>query len=264
MRITFTLDLEAHAPPGQRSRHGAATRDLLDRLARLGVRGTVFAVGELAEAEPDLIRAISRRGHEVGLHGWNHDPLPEVGPARFREDTARGKKLLEELTGTPVTGYRAPMFSLVPQSRWATDSLTELGFAYSSSVLPARSPLFGDPSSPTVPFRWPSGLLELPSPVARVGPIGVPYLGGTYLRMLPSPVIAALRAVFDRDQALWTYSHPYDFDPDEPRWTDPSVGRLGSPLLWYGRRRAWAKLARLLRDAAPPLGERLDELSPPS
>jgi len=262
MSVTFTLDLEPHAPPHAPSRHATITRELLERLERAGIRGTVFVLGVVAEDDPDLVRAIADRGHEVGLHGWSHDPLPDLGVDRFRSDAERGKALLEELTGEPVVGFRAPMFSLVAGSAWAPDVLTELGFKYSSSVLPARSPLYGDPARPARPFRWPSGLLELPCPVARVGPVGVPYLGGTYLRLLPAPVLRVVRALFDRDQALWTYCHPYDFDPAEPRWVDPSVGRLGSPLLWYGRRRAWPKLTQVLADAAPPLRDRLDELNP--
>jgi hypothetical protein len=57
----------------------------------------------------------------------------------------------------------------------------------------------------------------------------------------------------------WTYTHPYDFDPGEARWAVPDAGRL-YPLLWVGRKRLFAKLARLLGDGtgtAPPLRERL-------
>ena len=69
------------------------------------------------------------------MHGYRHVPLPHLSPATFREETARGRALLEDLSGAAVVGYRAPTFSLVPASRWAVDELSELGFTYSSSVL---------------------------------------------------------------------------------------------------------------------------------
>ena len=264
--ISFTFDLEDHRAPGSTDvRYPRLTRRVLAFLDSLGARGSFFVTGEVAEQTPDLVREIAAAGHELGFHGWYHDPLPTIGPERFREEVKRGKDLLEELGAAPVTGFRAPVFSLVPASHWATDVLTEAGYRYSSSVLPARSPLFGDPSQPTRAYVWPSGLLELPCPVARVGSFGLPYLGGVYLRALPHALSAAAMRVWGTQQTLWVYCHPYDFDPDEPFWVAPEVGRVGSRLLWYNRRRALAKVEALLRSgAAAPLGERLAsiELTP--
>ena len=108
--------------------------------------------------------------------------------------------------------------------------LGEVGFTYSSSVLPARNPLFGDPSLPATPFRWPNGLVELPCPVVRVGGVGLPYLGGVYLRALPEPASSRRPAAASgTGQVLWIYCHPYDFDPGEPFWVVPEAGRLGQP-----------------------------------
>jgi len=260
--VTFTLDLEDQRGPNG-SRYAAPTRQLLGELHEDGVRGTVFVVGELAEADPGLVRDIAAQGHELALHGWRHVPLTTLTPDEFRAETARGKAVLEDLAQRPVLGYRAPTFSLVRDSRWAPEVLSELGFSYSSSVLPARNPLFGDPECPPRLFRWPSGLVELPCPVVRFGDIGVPFLGGVYLRVLPLPVVRLARRFQSADQVLWVYCHPYDFDPDEPFWVRPEAGQLGSRLLWHGRRHMLAKVRQLLRDgAAPPLGERVPTLLP--
>jgi polysaccharide deacetylase family protein (PEP-CTERM system associated) len=260
--VTFTLDLEDHRPsPDAEERYPALTRQVLDFLDARDARGTFFVVGETAEAHPELVGEIAARGHEVGLHGWRHQPLTELTAESFRADVSRGKALLEELGGAPVQGFRAPTFSLVPDSRWAVDVLLDTGFTYSSSVLPARSPLFGDPSLPAAPFRWPNGLAELPCPVVRAGSVGLPYLGGVYLRAIPGAASSVARRSVGREQLLWIYCHPYDFDPDEEFWVVPDAGRLGSRLLWYNRRRTFAKIEAMLRGrTGPPLAERLAEI----
>ena len=85
-----------------------------------------------------------------------------------------GKHFLEDLTGQEIIGYRAPVFSLTNQTIWTLDILNELGFVYSSSVLPASNPLNGFPNTPKTPFYWANGLLEIPVPVAQIGPFTIP------------------------------------------------------------------------------------------
>lgn len=259
--ITFTLDVEDYARPHGAPRAPKITREILGFLAERGVRGTFFVVGELAETHPDLVRDIAAEGHEIGLHAYRHDPLPAFEPAGFRADTSRGKALLEDLSGTAVVGFRAPQFSLVAESIWATDVLADAGFRYSSSVLPARSPLYGFPGQPRVPYRWPSGIVELPCPVVSYGPFPNPYLGGIYFRVLPWWAIRHGLRQAQPDEALWTYCHPYDFDPDEPFSRRPGLGLAKSRLLWMNRSRMYERTAQLLtRGAAPPLGKRVSML----
>jgi hypothetical protein len=82
-----------------------------------------------------------------------------------------------------------------------------------------------------------------------------------YLRALPGPASTVARRSVGRAQLLWIYCHPYDFDPDEEFWVVPDAGRLGSRLLWYNRRRTFAKVEAMLRGrAGAPLAERLDEV----
>lgn len=251
--VTFTFDLEDHrARRDTPARYAAITRQLLPWLAELGVRGTFFVVGEVAAAEPALIREVAHHGHEIALHSYDHRPLTLITPARFRDDTRRGRALLEDLTGQPVQGYRAPVFSLTPVSRWAVAMLVELGFEYSSSVLAARHPLYGYAGLPSVPFRWPEGLLELPAPLATFGPWRLPYLGGFYLRYLPVALIQWLRRRAPRDELPWTYCHPYDFDNEEAFARIRDAALWVSVLLWFKRGATRAKLARLLADGCAP------------
>ena len=262
--VTFTLDVEDHGARADTPRAPMITRQVIEALAERRVRGTFFVVGELAHAHPDLVRDIATAGHELALHGWTHQPLTTVAPDGLLDDLRRGREQLEAIAQQPVVGFRAPTFSLVPESQWTLDVMVAAGFTYSSSVLPARSPLFGDASQPRVPFRWPNGLVELPCPVATFGRpakplVANPYLGGVYFRVLPWPLIRYGLAHAGDDEALWLYSHPYDFDPDEPFRARPELGRLGSRLMWFGRSRMARRVARVLdgttATAGPPLGE---------
>ncbi|MYA75644.1 MAG: DUF3473 domain-containing protein [Acidimicrobiaceae bacterium] len=252
--IVFTLDLEDHRPDETvEPRYAAVTDELLGDLDEWGVTGTVFVVGEVARDDPDLVARVAARGHEIGLHGASHTPLPEVGPDAFRAVTAEAADRLSQLVQAEVQGFRAPIFSLVPESAWAPEILGELGVRYSSSVLPARNPLFGWPQAPRAPFRWPCGLIELPSPVFGLGPLTVPLLGGAYLRVAPGPIVgwAAKRA----PEHGWLYAHPYDFDPDEPRWLVPEVGRLGSRVMWWGRSAMKTRVGQIVAGSRQTLAD---------
>jgi len=260
--VTFTLDVEDYPGPDRQPRAPRLTRRILEFLAEHNARGTFFVVGELADAHPDLVRDITAGGHEVGLHAWRHLALPHLGQATFRAETVRGKETIEQITGRAVVGYRAPAFSIVPETAWAADTLGELGFTYSSSVLPARNPLYGWPGQSRVPFRWPSGVAELPCPVADFAGRGRatnPYLGGIYLRVLPWRVVRFGLARAQPGEVLWLYSHPYDFDPDEPFQQRPDLSRAKSRLQWINRRRMFTRIERLLAYAGigAPLAERI-------
>jgi polysaccharide deacetylase family protein (PEP-CTERM system associated) len=262
MGITFTLDLEDHrADPGDEPRHVAATHAVLEFLAERQIRGTFFVVGDVAEHEPALVRDVAAEGHEVGVHSFRHRPLTDVAPEEFRAGIRETTARLEDLAQSPVIGFRAPMFSLVASTRWALDTLGELGFTYSSSVLPTHHPLFGDPGCPAVPFRWPNGLLELPCPVARIEGRGLAYLAAVWLRNLPWAITRTALALADEAPLLWSYAHPYDFDPGEAYRKLPEAGAVGSRIIWRGRARMFGRFDRLLAGrGAPPLAERLAAL----
>lgn len=261
--ITFSLDLEDHrpSPPTFGPRYADVTSGLLRSLAADGIDGSVFVVGEVAEASPNLVREAAELGFEIGLHAWTHEPLDRLTPGRFRDETRRGKELLERITGADVVGFRAPIFSIVPQSAWVPDVLFDLGFLYSSSVLPAWSPLYGWPTLPEEPFEWPSGLLELPCPITRLGPLGVPYLGGIYLRVLPQAIVERARRRIGSDEVAFTYCHPFDFDPDEPRWVDDYSHATTAGLRWRNRDLMEERVRRVIGAGGRPLRDRATSLS---
>ena len=261
--ITVTLDVEdlrASAEPEDRT--VLMTEQVLDLLGRFEVQASVFVVGDVVERHPGLVRRIAREGHELGLHAHAHIPLANIPTSQFYDVTASARARLQDLSGQEVPGYRAPMMSLIPSSAWTIPILAELGFRYSSSVLPAPSPLYGWPGLPRRPFRWANGPIEFPCPLTRFSGIDLPYLGGTYIRLLPDIVrrIGVQRAT--PSEVLWTYCHPWEFDVHEPYHTFTHIGWLASRIAWLGRARMADRMTRVLTNPiGPSLGSIASDLA---
>lgn len=246
-QVLFTLDLEDHLGRYDRtSRYPSVTRRVLEALAERKVSGTVFTVARIAEKEPGLLREIAAMGHEIACHSLDHIPLDKQSPAELRESTTRAKRILEDCVGKEVNGFRAPIFSLVERTAWFVDDLRNLGFAYSSSVMPTRTPLYGFPNTPQDPFKWSNGLVELPCPVGSVAGATLPYLGGFYLRYMPQALINSMLRKASDKSCLWTYCHPYDFDADEPFERISGAALWTSLLLWFNRRNTMRKILRVM------------------
>jgi polysaccharide deacetylase family protein (PEP-CTERM system associated) len=219
---------------------------LLDLLARHEARATFFVVGWVAERQPQLVRAVARAGHEVAAHGWDHVRVRDQRPAQFRSSVRRIKYALEDLAGTPVIGFRAPSFSIVPGREWALDVLIEEGYRYDSSLFPVRRPGYGYPGAPRYP-HWlerPAGrLFEVPPATLRCCGVNFPAAGGAYLRVLPYGVVAAALRQAERRGAPGTvYIHPWEIDPEQPRLPVPWLPRLRH---YTGLGTTAAKLERL-------------------
>ena len=103
------------------SRVSKNTDELLDIFERAGVRGTFFVLGWVAARFPALVRRIADRGHEIASHGFHHQLLYLLTPAQFREDIRSARRAIEDASGQPVMGYRAPSYSVIQPSLWADD-----------------------------------------------------------------------------------------------------------------------------------------------
>lgn len=209
------------------------TRRLLEVLAKLNVRGTFFVLGWVAERFPGLVREIAAGGHELGCHSYWHRLIYKLDPAEFREDTRRAKDVIEQISGEPVRGYRAPTYSVVDGSLWALEILSELGFSYDSSIFPIHHDRYGIPDAPRAPFRFqtPSGsMTEFPITTFRLAGHNLPVGGGGYLRLLPQIYTRlGLQRVQREGLPSVIYIHPWEIDPDQPRL----AGRLSSRLRHY-------------------------------
>lgn len=231
----------------QPSRVEASTGLLLDLLARHGATGTFFVVGWLADRKPSLVRRIAEAGHEIASHSWWHRRVPTLTPAEFREDLVRTKARLEEITGQPVRGFRAPSFSIIPGMEWAFDVLLETGHTYDSSVFPIRRPGYGWPGAPEAPYDIvrPAGILrEYPMATLNLLGLRIPAAGGGYLRQFPFGVIrAAFQACEQEGRPGMFYVHPWEVDPAQPR---VDCGWLTRLRHYRGLKRTLPRLERLL------------------
>jgi polysaccharide deacetylase family protein (PEP-CTERM system associated) len=199
------------------------TQRLLDMFERVGVRGTFFVLGWVAERRPELVKEIARRGHEVACHGYSHRLVYEQPRAEFYEETRRAKQILEDLIGAPVLGYRAASYSIVRDSLWALDTLVELGFTYDSSIFPVRHDRYGIPGAERVPHRMqaPNGgfIAEWPLSTVKLLRYSVPVAGGGYFRLFPYWFSRAALASINRKERrpFIFYLHPWEIDPSQPR-----------------------------------------------
>lgn len=261
-RNALTVDVEEHFQvaafegqigrddwDGYPSRVSANTSRVLDLFRAHGVTGTFFVLGWVAERHPQLVRRIVAEGHELASHGYDHTRVIYMDAVRFREDVTRTKRILEDLGGVSVLGYRAPSYSIGAGNLWALDVLQETGHVYSSSIYPIRHDLYGMPEAPRFAFRTrPGAILEIPVTTVKVSGRNLPAGGGGYFRLMPYGAFRwALRRVNESDrQPGMFYFHPWEVDPEQPRIT-------GAPL--RSRFRHYtnldtmeARLGRLLTD----------------
>ena len=231
------------------SRVANNTARVLDLFARHGVTATFFTLGWVAARQPALMRRIVEAGHELASHGWDHARVFTMSREQFAADLARARAALEDASGVPVIGYRAPSFSIDQRTPWAHEVLAEQGYAYSSSVAPIAHDHYGWRAAPRFAFRPLEGsaLVEIPVTTVQVGERRMAAGGGGFFRILP-PTFShwAINRVNEVDQrpAIF-YFHPWEIDPAQPRVA-------GAPLRSRFRHytnlgRMEARLGRLLQ-----------------
>ncbi|MCW5661941.1 MAG: DUF3473 domain-containing protein [Burkholderiaceae bacterium] len=182
-------------------------------------RATFFTLGWVAERYPALVRRIVSAGHELASHGYGHERASDLSVDRFFSDVDQAKKILEDVGGVLVRGYRAPSFSIGAGNLWAFDVLARTGYAYSSSIFPIRHDHYGMPDAPRFAHRLSSGLLEIPATTVRLIGTNLPASGGGYFRLLPYRVSRWMirRVNLVDQQAAIFYFHPWEIDHTQPR-----------------------------------------------
>ncbi len=215
--LTFDIEDWFHTHQNRQRYSGHIWRDLpskvadntdriLNMLDASGLKATFFVLGWVARYYPDVVRKIYDKGHEIASHSyWHHNPHL-LSPEDFEKDMKLSLDVLQDITGSKVSAYRAPGFNLRLKDYWAFEILATHGITVDSSVqlrpFPEEIPLSVEAGGKTI--------LEFPLVTTR---IGLPYSGGGYFRALP--MILVSRLFSQRDYHL-LYFHPRDFDPENP------------------------------------------------
>lgn len=220
---------------------------LLDLLSKHDARATFFTLGWIAEREPGLVREIAERGHEVASHGSDHRRVTTITKDEFRDSVRSSKRTLEDITGTPVFGYRAPSFSIPRGSEWALEILLEENYRYDSSLFPVRRKGYGFVGGNRDPHRLKlaTGIIdEVPPVTLEIGGAVFPAAGGAYFRHLPYALVESALLSAERRGAPGTfYIHPWEVDPDQPRLRTSFLTRMRH---YGGLTRTVPRLERLL------------------
>jgi polysaccharide deacetylase family protein (PEP-CTERM system associated) len=213
-------------------------------------KATFFTLGWIAERYPQLVRRIVQDGHELASHGYGHERASDLTEPAFFADIDRARRMLEDIGGVAVRGYRAPSFSIGTKNLWAFDSLARAGYRYSSSIYPIRHDHYGMPDAPRFAHMVRTGLLEIPVTTLRMAGRNFPSSGGGFFRLLPYSVSRwMLRRVNRRDnQSAVFYFHPWEIDAAQPRIT--GIDAKTRFRHYVNIDRMAGRLERLLRDFA--------------
>ena len=183
---------------------------LLDVFAKHDVNATFFVPGEIVERHPDKVKEISKEGHEVGCHGLIHTKNEcLLSKTKQEESIKKSTQLIEDVTGTRPSGFRAPCLRA---NQTTLEVLRDLGYIYDSSFLPMFLPgAYGSLSfkfKPYFPLPGRDDFLEIPVSANPIIPL--PF-SGSWLRNLGSPWVKfGIKLLSDLSCPVSLYVHPRD------------------------------------------------------
>ncbi|SHI12831.1 XrtA system polysaccharide deacetylase [Desulfofustis glycolicus] len=198
-----------------------ALLDLFDTVEP-NVKATFFVLAWIAQRCPDLIREIDRRGHEVASHGCNHELCYSMSADKLQEDLRRSRKILGELIGKEIWGYRAPSFSV---SNETLGMVQAAGYRYDSSYNSYEGHgRYGTLQFPETDncdrhiYQMAPGFYEIPVSNLTLGKRVVPWGGGGYFRLLPITLfLMGVRHILKSNKCYTFYIHPWEIDDKQPR-----------------------------------------------
>jgi len=195
---------------------------IIDMLRKNETNATFFVVGELIDKNPEIVDKILENDHEIGFHTMYHNKIDSLG---FKEKFPDELSMFSKMTNQRSKGFRAPTFSLNEQSSWIIDSLVEGNYVYDSSIVPAKTELYGLPNAEIKPYHItrksiekndPNGkLIEFPLLVTKFLGKKLPAAGGFYLRTLPEKIIKNAITNYEKQNIPATfYIHSWELTPE--------------------------------------------------
>jgi len=214
---------------------------------------TFFMVGELLEHQPELLDKILDGGHEIAFHTMNHT---RIDSDNFHDKFDQEIKIFDKLTSGKSKGFRAPSLSLNNKSSWVIDSLEKHDYKYDSSIIPAKTPLYGVPSADLKPYKIsqqsinkndPNGkLIEFPLLTTKLLGWRIPAAGGFFLRVLPLGLIEnAINKNSKNNIPSIFYIHSWELTPEfMPRLSLPMFSKF---VTYYNIEKAFSKMNKLIQ-----------------
>ena len=227
---------------------------ILELLRQRETTATFFVVGELLEYKPELIDLILENDHEIAFHTMKHTRIDSLN---FKDEFNVEIKKFDKLTNGKSKGFRAPSFSLNMKSSWLIDILEENNYIYDSSVVPAKTNLYGMPNADTKPYKISSECLESNSDNAKIleFPLLVtkflgkklPAAGGFFLRTLPSRVIENAIKSYEKQKIPGVfYIHSWELTPEfMPKIELPKKDHF---ITFHNINKAYGKMENLLKN----------------
>jgi len=191
----------------------------LDLLDRFQAKVTFFSLGWIAERQHEIIREITRRGHEIAL--YSNLELARTSPTEFRDDTLRARDMLEEAGQARVVGFRAAQRWQYKTAQGALETLAQEGFAYDASIVPTLDELRQHPArrfAHELQFGTTS-LHEFPVSTWKMPGVLMPIAGGNFFRQFPHTILKqAVRNWHESyDAPFVMYFHVWELDRLQPR-----------------------------------------------
>jgi len=227
---------------------------ILEWLRKNETYATFFVVGELLKVQPDLIDNILSEGHEIGFHTMTHTRLDTTG---YKEKFELEIKEFNILTNKKSKGFRAPTFSLNKDSAWVIDVLEENNYVYDSSVVPAKTNMYGIPSAPNFPYKISSSsistedlkgkIIEFPLLTTKFLGKKIPAGGGFYLRTLPLSIVKnAIKSMEKTNHPSTFYIHSWELEPKNmPRI---KISKKDSFVTYHNLEKAKERMTKLLTE----------------
>ena len=227
---------------------------ILELLYKHDTKATFFVVGELLEANPELLDKILDNEHEIGFHTMKHS---RIDTENFKAIFENEIKKFHTLTNGKSKGFRAPSFSLNNNSSWLIDVLEKSNYKYDSSVVPAKTNLYGIPNAEKKPYKISSNnleensntgkIIEFPLLVTKFLGKKIPAGGGFYLRTLPLRVIQNAIKRYEKEEIPGVfYIHSWELTPEF--MSRVKMSKKDEFVTYHNIEKAYKKMEKLLED----------------
>jgi polysaccharide deacetylase family protein (PEP-CTERM system associated) len=226
---------------------------ILELLRTNDTYATFFMVGELLESKPELMDKILDGGHEIAFHTMYHNRLDFM---KNKQEFVDELKKFAELTSKKSKGFRAPSFSLNYSSSWAIDALVENGYQYDSSIVPAKTKLYGMPNAELKPYKITSEdleknnhngkLIEFPLLTRKFFNYSIPVAGGFFIRLLPLRWIeTAIKNNENKKIPSTFYIHSWELTPEHMKKV--SLSKSDNFITYHNLKKTTMRLEKLLK-----------------